>query len=133
MPTPPSKCSSIRSKILKTLQQPPDNHIQITNCSLQPTSSSTPPAYSLTTAKHGTTSPQIRKQWTISNNFPTSTTRITQSTTHSITSRFPSQWDLVPTHQKQRNSPSGNRRSPGKFSNSHCVRLPSTPKLYKYG
>ena len=40
---------------------------------------------------------------------------------HSTTSRFLSQWDLVPTHQKQQPSPPGNSQSPGKLGHSNCI------------
>ena len=64
------------------------------------------------------------------NNIPTSPTRITRSTTYRTTSRFPSQWDLVPPHQKQRPSLTGNGRRPCKLNNSNSLRSPSTPKSH---
>ena len=66
----------------------------------------------------------------LQNNIPTIPMRITQSTTHRTTSQFPSQWNLVPPHQKQRPSLPGNGRSPCKLSNSNCIRSPNAPKSH---
>ena len=52
---------------------------------------------------------------------------------HSATSRFPSQWDLVPPHQQKQPSLTGNIRSRSKFSYSNCIRSPGAPNSNQHG